>query len=252
MALYGQYEPNFRGPQGAAQERFHRLRNPNNGNPGGANNVSPSPSSNNEAPSLNPQSLVSDYAIRHGGQRPELARYVAPQLDAAGNPVPRDIGGYAYNLPNAAGNGGINPMFYRPMQSVFNPFNGGGDIAERMRQLIQRNPSGLPVSGQRPPNSAPGLGNGLQAPPGLGSGVGPQAANFDMAQYSANLGRNKPGLFSPSSGKPEYSNGTLPGDVSALNVPATLVQDMSRLDQSGIEAPYAQIDRFMNRRGGKY
>jgi hypothetical protein len=155
MAIYGQFN-NYRGPQQDAQAEYAQVHIANNGNPNGANNVSPTsykPGSGNAPAPINPQSFMSDYAIRQGGQRPELARYVAPQLDPMGNPVPRDMGGYSYNAPNSFGNGGVNARFRPFGRSQFNPNSqqpgGLQGIMAQIRQRLQREPTGMPRFGQQ-------------------------------------------------------------------------------------------------------
>lgn len=41
--------------------------------------------------------------VDYGGQHASLGRYRPPMFDLQGNPDPRDLGGYAYNLPNQYG-----------------------------------------------------------------------------------------------------------------------------------------------------
>ncbi|MEM4546774.1 MAG: hypothetical protein QW328_08460 [Nitrososphaerota archaeon] len=41
--------------------------------------------------------------VDYGGQHAALGRYRPPMFDMHGNPDPRDLGGYAYNLPNPYG-----------------------------------------------------------------------------------------------------------------------------------------------------
>lgn len=184
MAIYGQF--NNRGPQVGAQERYAARFSANNGDPGGANNVSPTaykpgmPASSPSQPQAptNPQTFMSDYAIRQGGQRPELARYVAPQLDVTGNPVGRDVGGYSYNVPNSFGHGGLNRQYPGHGGSVFNPYNqprqrgGGGmqDILARIRGRLQQEPTGMPRTQQPGANDNMGVmggGAGYWGPGGL-------------------------------------------------------------------------------------
>jgi hypothetical protein len=168
--------PTYRGPQRTAQGTFNSMARPNNGNPGGVNNTSfgdayinPEGRSGAMAPTF------SDYAIRNGGQRPELARYVAPQLDGNGNPVRRDQGGYAYNLPNAAGpfpgynNFGQGPRYQSPFSRMYNqsPGYGGMMFSQQSPQPrrdqdayyleLMRQANGLPPSGIKPtaPNMKP-------------------------------------------------------------------------------------------------
>lgn len=172
MAIYGQFN-NYRGPQQDAQAEYAQVHIANNGNPNGANNTAPTshkPGQGNAPAPLNPQSFMSDYAIRQGGQRPELARYVAPQLDLAGNPVERDRGGYSYNAPNSFGNGGVNARFRPFGRSHFNPFSqqpGGGGmqgIMAQIRQRLQQEPTGMPRFGNQPRGGmplSPGSGNNM-------------------------------------------------------------------------------------------
>ena len=130
--------PNARGPQERAQANYQASNTANNGNPGGASNTSFAGGGNPARPQF------SDYALRNGGQRPELSRYVAPQLDEFGNPVARDRGGYSYNLPNSAGPypeyNNFGNYAVPDMTSKFDPF------AQRVRAF-----------------AGPGMRNGLMA-----------------------------------------------------------------------------------------
>jgi hypothetical protein len=204
----------YRGPQEQAQQNVHSRMSPNNGNPGGAHNTSFAPHlTNPEGRSGAMAPMFSDYAIRNGGQRPELARYVAPQLDAAGNPVRRDQGGYAYNLPNAAGPfagynefgawavpplrspiadqylGGSNNHYGPNMRDMFGGRRGGGigqmgaedRLMELLRQFSQQQQSQMPEAVNKPAalqpqSSKPGYG---PQKPGLGA-VAPQLKPYQL------------------------------------------------------------------------
>ncbi|MEM4167934.1 MAG: hypothetical protein QXW98_05780 [Candidatus Caldarchaeum sp.] len=59
--------------------------------------------------------------VDYGGQHASLGRYRPPMFDLQGNPDPRDLGGYAYNLPNQYGPYPLNQYAGRFLaQDIYN------------------------------------------------------------------------------------------------------------------------------------
>lgn len=194
--------------QANAQRNAHGVLNVNNGNPGGAHNTAPS----NAGIPMNAQSFMSDYAIRQGGQSPELARYRPPQYDLNGNSVGGDVGGYSYNLPNAYGNGGINPMYPGGQRSAFNPVTSNQE--NYLRELLSNYNHGL--AGVASGGASSGALFGLDA----------AYAELDRLQQSQNQETNPWGFTTsrPSAPraepvKPGASGGTNPGKPDAVGNP---------------------------------
>ncbi len=126
------YDPSvggpYRGPQQAAQGA--QPYTVNNGNPNSIYNqgrdASPASRQVPQTPML-PNWARRNDTVDYLGQNPNLGRYVAPQVDQNGNPVARDQGPYASNLPNSYG----QPFGYASpnIGSVFGPQSGLGALS---------------------------------------------------------------------------------------------------------------------------
>lgn len=125
-------------------------------------------------PATNLQSGPVDF----GGQHASLGRYRPPMFDLQGNPDPRDIGGYAYNLPNAYGPFPLAQHRGRFLAQDIAP--AGPNLPSRPTSLIDALRDGLirmiqagPMQGvtQGPPQTAPTTpGQGDQGASASGSG----------------------------------------------------------------------------------
>lgn len=236
----------YRGPQSQAQNDLQSRTTTANGNPGGANNTS------FVRPDMGGyyggNGGMSDYAIRNGGQRPDLARYVAPQLDANGNPVRRDQGGYAYNLPNAAGpypefaNFGLAPNMQSAFQSLIQRQSVGAQPAVDQDAYYQD------MMNRAHGNSPPAVGTrGVGDPRRVGSNRMP---NIDKPGVPLNPGKPGPENSLMPRTKPLYLTppDTNPGSIDANGLVGGIV--------GGNEQPPIPSQQFvrprLNRFTGNY
>lgn len=198
MAFLG--DPNNSNPgqgvQRRAQQFYQERETSPNGNPGTANNTSFNQQykpGQSPSPGGGPNTAISDYAIRNGGQQPFLSRYVAPQLDMAGNPVQRDQGGYAYNLPNAAGPYPEFAQNYGRMPQFNSPFNPNSQMARMQAAFQQFRNRG---------NTRPGQGGGMPQGGHSGGYATPLGSSYEDYQRNWRRADRDPNMMGDMSMQP--------------------------------------------------